>query len=87
MAKKLYVGNLPWKSTEEEITEHFGQFGEVKTVNIITDRESGRSRGFCFVEMENADEAIEKLDGQDFQGRELKVNEAQEKERQPRSNR
>ena len=87
MAKKLYVGNLPWKSTEEEIAEHFGQFGEVKTVNIITDRESGRSRGFCFVEMENADEAIEKLDGQDFQGRELKVNEAQEKERQPRSNR
>ena len=87
MAKKLYVGNLPWKSTEEEITEHFGQFGEIKTVNIITDRESGRSRGFCFVEMENADEAIEKLDGQDFQGRELKVNEAQEKERQPRSNR
>lgn len=83
MAKKLYVGNISWNSTEDVVRDHFAQVGEVKSVNIITDRETGKSRGFCFVEMENADEAIKQLDGKELDGRALKVNEA--KERGPRS--
>lgn len=83
MGKKLYVGNISWNSTEDVVRDHFAQVGEVKSVNIITDRETGKSRGFCFVEMENADEAINQLDGKELDGRVLKVNEA--KERDPRS--
>lgn len=80
MAKKLYVGNLPFRATEEEVKSLFAQFGEVLSVNIINDRETGRPRGFCFVEMENADEAIAGLNEKDFGGRPLRINEAQERD-------
>jgi RNA recognition motif-containing protein len=78
MTKRIYVGNLPFSSTEEELQDLFGQYGEVKSVNIIYDRETGRSRGFGFVEMdkESADSAMETLNGNSFGGRTLKVNEA-----------
>ena len=75
----LYVGNLPWTCSEEEIEALFAQYGDVKTVRIITDRDSGRSKGFGFVEMESKEAgqaAIDNLDGKDFGGRDLKVNEA-----------
>jgi RNA recognition motif-containing protein len=84
VGKKLYVGNIPWTATEEEIKSFFAVAGEVKSVSIITDRDTGRSRGFCFVEMETgADEAIQQLNGKEMGGRALKVNEA--REREPRS--
>ncbi|MDZ7761220.1 MAG: RNA-binding protein [Desulfovermiculus sp.] len=78
MIKKMYVGNLAFQSTEDDIQELFSQFGEVKSVNLITDRETGRSRGFAFVEMpeKEADAAMQSLDGTSFEGRNLKVNEA-----------
>tara|TARA_B110000263_G_C15003975_1_gene371852 strand:- start:318 stop:563 length:246 start_codon:yes stop_codon:yes gene_type:complete len=75
----LYVGNLPWGSTEEELENHFSQHGAVNAVRIITEGRSGRSKGFGFVEMETSEAgnaAIEALDGKDYQGRDLKVNEA-----------
>ena len=75
----LYVGNLPWSSTEEELESHFSQHGAVKSVRIITEGHSGRSKGFGFVEMESTDSgnaAIEALNGKDYQGRDLRVNEA-----------
>jgi RNA recognition motif-containing protein len=73
--KKLYVGNLPFSSSEEDVRELMAQFGQVESVNLIQDRETGRPRGFGFVEMETgADEAIENLNGTDFGGRTLKVN-------------
>jgi RNA recognition motif-containing protein len=81
VAKKIYVGNLPFKATEEEITSHFAQCGEVSSVSVVKERHTGRSRGFGFVEMENADDAIAQLDGQEFGGRKLVVREA--KERKP----
>ena len=80
MAQKLYVGNLPFSATEEELRSLFSQYGEVQSVSIVADRESGRPRGFAFVEMENADEAIKNLDNQAFGGRNLKVNIARERE-------
>ncbi len=84
---RLYVGNLPWSSTEDDVREMFEAIGEVESVALITDRETGRSRGFAFVEMsnENAQKAMQDLDGQDVGGRALRVNEAQE--RQPRRDR
>ena len=84
MNKKLYVGNLSFSSTEEDIKGLFGQHGTVDSVAVITDRETGRPRGFAFVEMSDADaaqNAIRALDGTDFGGRPLKVNEAQSKQR------
>jgi len=78
--KKLYVGNLSFSSSEEEIKTLFAQFGEVTAVTIIKDRDTGRSRGFGFVEMENADAAIAQLNGKEFGGRTLTVNEARERE-------
>lgn len=87
MTTRLYVGNLPWSSTEDDVREMFEAIGEVESVALITDRETGRSRGFAFVEMsgENAQKAMQDLDGQDIGGRALRVNEAQE--RQPRRDR
>tara|TARA_B100000927_G_C16425056_1_gene453052 strand:- start:478 stop:975 length:498 start_codon:yes stop_codon:yes gene_type:complete len=80
--KKLYVGNLAWGVTDDDLQAKFAEHGSVASAVVITDRESGRSRGFGFVEMEDgADAAIEALNGQDFQGRALRVNEAQSKER------
>jgi RNA recognition motif-containing protein len=78
MTKKMYVGNLPFSSSEEDVRELFSQFGEVQSVKLITDRETGRPRGFGFVEMdrEDADSAMSALDGNEFSGRNLKVNEA-----------
>ena len=77
MKKKLYVGNLSFQTTEAEVKELFGQSGPVETVRIITDRDTGRSKGFGFVEMEDgADHAIAQLNGRDFNGRALTVNEA-----------
>ena len=79
MAKRLYVGNLPYSATSDQLQELFEQYGRVKSAQVLSDRETGRSRGFGFVEMDNdaeADSAIESLDGQDFQGRNLTVNEA-----------
>ncbi len=83
MSKKLYVGNLSFNSTEEDIRTQFANFGEVMSVSLITDRDTGRLRGFGFVEMdeEGARAAIEGMDGKDFDGRTLKVNEAQDKPR------
>ena len=78
MTKKLYVGNLPFQTTEEDLSDIFSQAGNVESVRIITDRDTGRSRGFGFVEMgdEDADKAIEQLNGTEMGGRPLTVNEA-----------
>ncbi|MES9941329.1 MAG: RNA-binding protein [Candidatus Thiodiazotropha sp. 6PLUC2] len=78
---KLYVGNLAWSATEDDIRELFTDIGEVQSANLILDRETRRSRGFAFVEMGQADaeRAISELNGKDFQGRSLRINEAQEK--------
>ena len=80
MAQKLYVGNLPFSATEEEIRSLFSQYGEVQSVQIVSDRDTGRPRGFAFVEMQNADEAIRALDNQAFGGRNHKVNIARERQ-------
>ena len=84
--KKIYIGNLPWGATEAELQDFFSTFGEVQSVAIITDRETGRSRGFGFVELDDtaADKAVAEADGKDFGGRPLRVNEARERERRPR---
>jgi len=79
MAQKLYVGNLPFKATESEVENLFAQYGTVLSVKLITDRDSGRLRGFGFVEMEDAGEAVSSLDGTDMGGRNLRVNEARER--------
>ena len=82
MSKKIYVGNLPFTSTESDLKEVFARHGAVDSVNIITDRETGRPRGFAFVEMEEASaaaDAIRALDGSDLGGRNIKVNEAQDR--------
>jgi len=78
MLKKIYVGNLPFSATEEELRELFEQHGQVQSVSIISDRETGRSRGFGFVEMEaaSADDAIAALDQAQMGGRSLSVSEA-----------
>lgn len=87
MAKSIYVGNLPWSTTEDDLRDAFGAYGEVLSAKIIEDRETGRSRGFAFVEMNDteAEEAIRNMDGADMGGRNLKVNEA--RPREPRRNR
>ena len=82
MSKKIYVGNLPFSSTEAELKDLFGRHGAVVSANVVTDRETGRPRGFAFVEMEtasDADDAIRALDGTDLGGRNIKVNEAQDR--------
>jgi RNA recognition motif-containing protein len=81
--KKLYVGNLPWSTTEADLRDMFTAFGEVLSAAVITDRDTGRSRGFGFVELEaaGAEKAIAELDGRDFAGRPLRVNEAHDKRR------
>jgi cold-inducible RNA-binding protein len=75
--KKLYVGNLSFEATEGDLKELFAQVGSVETVRIITDRDTGRSKGFGFVEMQDGgDKAIAEMNGKDFKGRALTVNEA-----------
>jgi cold-inducible RNA-binding protein len=82
MTTKLYVGNLSFKTTSDELREHFSQAGTVESASVIEDRETGRSRGFGFVEMataEDAQAAIEQFNGKDLNGRSLTVNEAKPK--------
>ncbi len=81
MVKTIYVGNLVYSATRESVQELFSQFGEVFSVKLINDRESGKPKGFGFVEMEDdaALKAIEALDNKDFEGRTLRVNEARPK--------
>ena len=79
MGNKLYVGNLPFSSTDDSLREMFGQAGQVESARIITDRDTGRSKGFGFVEMsteQEASEAIKKFNGKELDGRSLTVNEA-----------
>ncbi len=77
---KLYVGNFPWNTTEDELRDFFSSFGEVHSVAIIVDRDTGRSRGFGFLEMDSeaATEAIARGDGQELGGRTIRVSEAHE---------
>ncbi len=77
--KKIYVGNLPFSATEDQIRDLFSEYGEVQSVNLISDRDTGRPRGFGFVEMEGGDQAIEALNGRDLDGRSLTVNLAKER--------
>jgi cold-inducible RNA-binding protein len=82
----IYVGNLSYEATDDELRELFEEFGEVSSASVIQDRESGRSRGFGFVEMPNdaeAQAAIDGLNGRDVQGRSLRVNEARPREERP----
>ena len=82
MVRTLYVGNLPWTTTPEDLTNFFGSYGEVISSRIITDRETGRSRGFGFVEVADADaeKIVEAVNGVDMNGRALTVNEAKPKQ-------
>ena len=87
MPKSIYVGNIAFSTSEDDIRNLFSQFGEVNSVKFISDRETGRFRGFGFVEMDDdaAREAVQALNGKELGGRALKVNEAQEREpRAPR---
>lgn len=90
MAKKLYVGNLSYTVSEEQLRDLFEQYGEVVSATVVMDRDSGRSKGFGFVEMatdEAGDEAISKLNGFNYERRALTVNEARPREERPRGNR
>ena len=83
MATKLYVGNLSFNTTNQDLNDLFGEIGTVESANVVEDRDTGRSRGFGFVEMsskEEADNAIAQLNGKEVDGRELKVNEAKPQE-------
>jgi RNA recognition motif-containing protein len=87
MAKNIYVGNLSYDTRDDGLASAFEQYGEVRSARVITDRETGRSRGFGFVEMEDndaADSAIAALNGAELDGRPLRVNEARPREPRPR---
>ncbi len=85
MSKKIYVGNLPFSATDDEVRELFSEYGAVTSVSLITDRDTGRPRGFGFVEMENgADEAIAALANAQMGGRNLNINEARPRTERPR---
>jgi RNA recognition motif-containing protein len=86
MAKKLYVGNISFQTTSDDLVQAFSQYGTVLGAQIVSDRETGRSRGFAFVEMhDGADEAIAALNGAQLSGRTLTVNEAKPREDRPRT--
>ncbi len=89
MSKRIYVGNLPFSATNDEVTDLFSEYGEVESVHLVTDRDTGRPRGFGFVEMTSGgDEAIEALNQYDMGGRSLNVNEARPREnRRPQQQR
>jgi RNA recognition motif-containing protein len=90
MEAKLYVGNLPYSARDDSLQELFSQAGNVVSANVITDRESGRSKGFGFVEMgspEEAEKAIQMFNGYSFEGRDLRVNIARPREERPRGGR
>lgn len=81
MSKNLYVGNLSFSTTSDDLRTAFSQFGTVQSASVVMDRETGRSRGFGFVEMaDGGDEAVNAMNGADFQGRKLTVNEARPRE-------
>ncbi len=86
MTKTLYVGNLPWSITEQELTQAFEAHGQILSVRIITEKETGRSRGFGFVEVEDADaeRIVKSMNGASIGGRPLVVNEARPKEKRER---
>ncbi len=81
--KKIYVGNLPWSVGDVELEELFAALGTIHSAKVITDRDTGRSRGFGFVEMDDeaGDKAIAELNGKDIEGRQLRINEANERRR------
>lgn len=85
MTKTLYVGNLPWSVTEDDLARCFAEYTEVISARVITDRETGRSRGFGFVEVpeDKARLCVEKLDGAEWEGRLIRVNEAQPRNERP----
>jgi RNA recognition motif-containing protein len=86
MAKKLYVGNISFDTTSDDLVQAFSQYGTVLGAQIVSDRDTGRSRGFAFVEMHTGgDEAIAGMNGTQLQGRTLTVNEAKPREDRPRS--
>ena len=86
MSKNIYVGNLSWSTSDSDLRAMFSPYGEVSSAHVIEDRETGRSRGFGFVEMDDeaALKSIQALNGTDCQGRTLKVNEAKPRESRPR---
>ncbi len=87
MATKLFVGSLAWATNDDKLREFFEQIGQVESASVVTDRESGRSRGFGFVEMANDDDAkkaIAELNGKELDGRPITVNEARPREDKPR---
>ncbi len=87
MAKKLYVGNISFNTTSDDLVQAFSQYGTVLGAQVVADRDTGRSRGFAFVEMhDGAEEAIAALHGAQLDGRTLTVNEARPREERPRSN-
>ncbi|WP_419765029.1 MAG: RNA recognition motif domain-containing protein [Arcobacter sp.] len=84
---QIYVGNMSYGTTEESLTTLFSQYGEVSSVKLITDRDTGRAKGFGFISMDDdsaASKAIEELNGKEFDGRTLRINEAKPKEERPR---
>jgi RNA recognition motif-containing protein len=85
MTMSMYVGNLPFSADQTTLQSLFAPFGEVVSARVMSDRDTGRSRGFGFVEMEPADarKAIASLDGTEFEGRKLRVNEAEKREKRP----
>ena len=87
MSKKIYVGNLSFHATEDQVREMFSEFGAIESLAMINDRDTGRFRGFAFVEMEDsaANAAIKALNGKEVEGRELTVNEARPREERPSS--
>ncbi len=81
MGKRIYVGNLSFNTTSDDLRQTFGEYGQVSNASVVSDRETGRSRGFAFVEMDSgADEAIAALNGRELSGRTLTVNEARPRE-------
>ncbi len=89
MSKTLYVGNLPWSTTEEELKNVFSNYGNVISARIISDKNTGRSRGFGFVEVDesSAEKMINALNGSELKGRKIIVNEAKPREEKPRERR
>lgn len=87
MAKRIYVGNIPFTTKEEDLRTLFVDYGDVLSASVISDRETGRSRGFAFVEMEDEDatRAIEGLNNKEYNGRTLKINEARDRDSKERS--
>lgn len=83
----LYVGNLSYDATEDDVKDFFNRVGKVSKVTIVKDRESGRPRGFCFVEMTNGDDAISQLNGKEMLDRKLMINEARPREQRPKYDR